>query len=85
MDGFQIVGIPATLRGTPQIKVSFTITERQIPISARDLRRKADLERGRPSDDRAQEHLANLAILIGNGGDLENLISTHNRRYNAKR
>ena len=41
---FQIVGIPSAPRGTPQVEVTFTITERQILISARDLTRKADLE-----------------------------------------
>jgi molecular chaperone DnaK (HSP70) len=41
---FQIVGIPSAPRGTPQVEVTFTITERQILISARDLSRKADLE-----------------------------------------
>jgi molecular chaperone DnaK (HSP70) len=41
---FQIVGIPSAPRGTPQIEVTFTITQRQILVSARDLTRKADLE-----------------------------------------
>jgi len=41
---FQIVGIPAASRGTPQVEVTFTITERQILISARDLTRKTDFE-----------------------------------------
>jgi molecular chaperone DnaK len=41
---FQIVGIPSAPRGTPQVEVTFTITERQILISARDLTRNADLE-----------------------------------------
>ena len=41
---FQIVGIPAAPRGTPQVEVTFTITDRQILISARDLTRKTDLE-----------------------------------------
>ena len=41
---FQIVGIPSAPRGTPQVEVTLTITERQILISARDLRRKAGLE-----------------------------------------
>ncbi len=41
---FQIVGIPATPRGTPKVEFTFTITERQILISARDLTSKDDLE-----------------------------------------
>jgi molecular chaperone DnaK len=41
---FQIVGIPPAPRGTPQIEVTFSITERQILISARDLTRKTNLE-----------------------------------------
>ena len=41
---FQIVGIPSAPRGTPQVEVTFTVTERQILISARDLAHKADLE-----------------------------------------
>ena len=41
---FQIVGIPPGPRGTPQVEVTFTITERQIRISARDLTNTADLE-----------------------------------------
>ena len=41
---FQIVGIPSAPRGTPQVEVTFTITERQILISARDLTRKVGLE-----------------------------------------
>jgi len=41
---FQIVGVPAAPRGTPQVEVTFTITDRQILISARDLTRKAHLE-----------------------------------------
>jgi len=41
---FQVVGIPSAPRGTPQVEVTFTITERQILISARDLTRKTDLE-----------------------------------------
>ena len=48
---FQIVGIPSAPRGTPQVEVTFTITERQILISARDLTRKADLEIQRVSGD----------------------------------
>jgi molecular chaperone DnaK (HSP70) len=40
----QIVGIRAAPRGTPKIEVTFTIAERRILISARDLARKADLE-----------------------------------------
>jgi molecular chaperone DnaK len=48
---FQIVGIPAAPRGTPQVEVTFTITERQILISARDLTRKTDLEIQRVSGD----------------------------------
>jgi molecular chaperone DnaK len=41
---FQIVGIPFGPRGTPQVEVTFTITERQILISARDLTRKTHFE-----------------------------------------
>jgi molecular chaperone DnaK (HSP70) len=48
---FQIVGIPTAPRGTPQVEVTFTITERQILISARDLTRKTDLEIQRASGD----------------------------------
>jgi molecular chaperone DnaK len=48
---FQIVGIPPAPRGTPQVQVTFTITEQQILISARDLTRKADLEIHRVSGD----------------------------------
>jgi molecular chaperone DnaK len=48
---FHIVGIPAGPRGTPQVEVTFTITERQILMSARDLIRKADLKIQRVSGD----------------------------------
>jgi molecular chaperone DnaK len=48
---FQIVGIPAAPRGTPQVEVTFTVTERQILISARDLTRKTDLKIQRVSGD----------------------------------
>jgi len=48
---FQILGIPAAPRGTPQVEVTFTITDRQILISARDLTRKTDLEIQRVSGD----------------------------------
>ena len=41
---FEILGIPSAPRGTPQVEVTFTITDRQILISASDLTRKADLE-----------------------------------------
>ena len=41
---FEILGIPSAPRGTPQVEVTFTITDRQILISARDLTRKTDLE-----------------------------------------
>ncbi|MDB6065442.1 MAG: heat shock 70 kDa protein cognate 5 [Pedosphaera sp.] len=51
---FQIIGIPSAPRGTPQIEVTFTITERQILISARDLARKADLEIHRLSGETKQ-------------------------------
>ena len=37
---FQVVGIPSAPRGTPLVQVTFTITERQILISAHDLNRK---------------------------------------------
>ena len=40
----QIVDIPAAPRGRPQAEVTFTITDRQIRISARDLMRNRDLE-----------------------------------------
>ncbi len=48
---FQIVGIPSAPRGTPQVEVTFTITERQILLSARDLMRKTDLQVQRLSGD----------------------------------
>jgi hypothetical protein len=48
---FQVVGLPSAPRGTPQVEVTFTITERQILISARDLTRKTDLEIQRMSGD----------------------------------
>jgi molecular chaperone DnaK len=48
---FQIVGIPSGPRGTPQVEVTFTITERQILISARDLTSKTGLEIQRVSGD----------------------------------
>jgi molecular chaperone DnaK (HSP70) len=48
---FRIVGIPFGMRGTPRVEVTFTITERQILMSARDLTRKADLEIQRVSKD----------------------------------
>jgi molecular chaperone DnaK len=41
---FQIVGIPSAPSGTPMIDVTFSVTERQILLSARDLTRQADLE-----------------------------------------
>jgi len=37
---FQVVGIPAAPRGTPQVQITFTITERQILMAAHDLNRK---------------------------------------------
>jgi len=40
---FQIVGIPPAPRGTPKIEVSFTVTESQILMTARDLAHKTDL------------------------------------------
>ena len=40
---FQVVGVPSAPRGTPQVEVTFTITERQILLSARDLTRKTKL------------------------------------------
>lgn len=41
---FQVIGIPSAPRGTPQIQITFTISEEQILISARDLSRKIDLD-----------------------------------------
>lgn len=41
---FQVVGIPSAPRGTPQIQITFTITDGQILISARDFARRTDLE-----------------------------------------
>ena len=41
---FRIVGIPPAPRGIPQIEITFTITERQILLSARDLKSKSDLQ-----------------------------------------
>jgi molecular chaperone DnaK len=40
---FQVVGIPPAPGGIPQVLVTFTITERQILMSARDLTHKMDL------------------------------------------
>ena len=48
---FQIVGIPSAPRGTPQVEVTFRITERQISLSARDLTHKTDLEIQRVTGD----------------------------------
>jgi molecular chaperone DnaK len=48
---FQVVGIPSAPRGTPQVEVTFTITERQILLSARDLARKTDLQIQRVTGD----------------------------------
>jgi molecular chaperone DnaK (HSP70) len=48
---FQVVGIPSAPRGTPQVEVTFTITERQILLSARDLKRKTDLQIERVTGD----------------------------------
>lgn len=50
---FQIVDIPPAPGGTPMIDVTFTITERQILLSARDLKRQADLQIQRVSGDAA--------------------------------
>ena len=51
---FQVVGIPSAPRGTPQVEVTFTITERQILLSARDLARKTDLQIQRVTGDTKQ-------------------------------
>jgi molecular chaperone DnaK len=48
---FQIVGIPSAPRGTPQVEVTFTITERQVLLSARDSARKIDLKIQRATGD----------------------------------
>jgi molecular chaperone DnaK (HSP70) len=48
---FQVVGIASAPRGTPQVEVTFAITERQILLSARDLARKADLQIQRVTGD----------------------------------
>jgi len=40
---FRILGIPSAPRGTPQVEVTFAITDRQILLSARDLTHKTDL------------------------------------------
>ena len=41
---FQIVGIPSAPRGTPKVEITFTITQQQILLSARDLTSKTDLQ-----------------------------------------
>ena len=41
---FQVVGIPPGPRGRPQVEVTFTITERQILMSASDPMHKVDFE-----------------------------------------
>jgi molecular chaperone DnaK len=41
---FQIIGIPSAPRGMTQVEVTFSITERQILLSARDLTHKTDLQ-----------------------------------------
>lgn len=41
---FRIVGIPSAPRGTPQVEVEFTITERHILMSAREPTRRAYFE-----------------------------------------
>ena len=41
---FQILGISSAPRDRPQLKITFTVSENQILLSARDLVRKADLE-----------------------------------------
>jgi len=48
---FQIVGIRSAPRGVPQVEITFTITERQILLSAHDLTRKTDLQIRRVSGD----------------------------------
>ena len=48
---FQIVGIPSAPRGTPQVEVTFTITELQILLSARDVKQKTDFQVQRLSGD----------------------------------
>ena len=48
---FQIVGNPSAPRGTPQVEVTFRITERQILLSARDLTQKTDLQIQRVTGD----------------------------------
>jgi molecular chaperone DnaK len=48
---FQVVGIPSAPRGTPQVQITFTITEKQILISARDFTRKTEFEIQRISED----------------------------------
>jgi molecular chaperone DnaK len=48
---FQIVGIPSAPRGTPQVEVTFNITDGQIRLSARDLTSRTDLRIQRLSED----------------------------------
>jgi molecular chaperone DnaK len=51
---FQIVGIPPAPRGTPQIEVTFSITEKQILMSARNVARNSDLEIRKASGETTQ-------------------------------
>ncbi len=48
---FQVVDIPTAPRGTPQLEITFAITERQILLSARDLKSKKDLRIQKVSGD----------------------------------
>ena len=41
---FQVTDIPSAPRGTPQIEITFGIIDRQIVLSARDLRSNSDLQ-----------------------------------------
>ena len=47
----QVIGIPPAPRGTAQVQVTFTITARQVLISARDLTGNSDLDIQRVSEE----------------------------------
>jgi len=51
---FQLVGIPPAARGTPKIEVTFTITERQVLLSARDVTHNKELKVQRLNGDAKQ-------------------------------
>jgi len=51
---FQLVGIPPAARGAPKIEVTFTITERQVLLSARDVTHNKELKVQRLNGDAKQ-------------------------------